>query len=381
MPKPPGERPTPHRGRRLLTTVCVALALLAPATFTTVQYWNSTASEATFTVAEQRGVAYLRPLTALIAVLADNQSAAVAGHTVKTDEVRRAMSMVARADETDGRSLRVHDTWVNLQSDLSILLGSPPSGLAAFSAYSAVVDQALFLAARVGDTSNLILDPALDAYYLMDAALLRLPKIMVESGRMSDLNLMRLGGGNADLSRVLVARDHVSGDSTALQSGLSKSFGFTASPTFGPDLLSKVDAFRAAVGALAPSTALISQPLPTDQNAVSSGRTVLLQASMQLDIAVLEQLNGLLQVRLDAQQGGVRQVVRWWVVGLLAALCAALSALLGLGRGIRQAVNRTGIRRHRRASAAPEVLRGTRPGTGEDGAGRPRRKEGLGASR
>src|SRR5205807_8698769 len=43
------------------------------------------------------------------------------------------------------------------------------------------------LIAHVGDTSNLILDPDLDSYYLMDATLLKLPEVedlLVQAGRL-----------------------------------------------------------------------------------------------------------------------------------------------------------------------------------------------------
>jgi phosphoserine phosphatase RsbU/P len=43
--------------------------------------------------------------------------------------------------------------------------------------YEAIINDIKNLRAQVGDTSNLILDPDLDTYYLMDATLIRLPDL------------------------------------------------------------------------------------------------------------------------------------------------------------------------------------------------------------
>ena len=45
-----------------------------------------------------------------------------------------------------------------------------------FAQHTALIDRLLTLMAHVGDRSNLILDPSLDSYYLMDALVIRLPQ-------------------------------------------------------------------------------------------------------------------------------------------------------------------------------------------------------------
>ena len=56
-----------------------------------------------------------------------------------------------------------------------------------FTLHQALAADLLALIAHVGDKSNLILDPALDSYYLMDSTLIRLPALTEEIGQIREL--------------------------------------------------------------------------------------------------------------------------------------------------------------------------------------------------
>ncbi len=58
----------------------------------------------------------------------------------------------------------------------------------AFKRYSDVVSKELDLIVKIGDESNLILDPELDSFYLMDAGINKLPTIMEYLGKMRGLS-------------------------------------------------------------------------------------------------------------------------------------------------------------------------------------------------
>ncbi len=58
------------------------------------------------------------------------------------------------------------------------------------------------LIVRVGDTSNLILDPDLDTYYTMDVVLLRLPELVNRSARVLALAAATATGGQRDIKAV-----------------------------------------------------------------------------------------------------------------------------------------------------------------------------------
>lgn len=53
---------------------------------------------------------------------------------------------------------------------------------------SATIDDLISLMLHVGDTSNLITDPVLDSYYLMDAVVTKLPATIANSAKARDLN-------------------------------------------------------------------------------------------------------------------------------------------------------------------------------------------------
>src|SRR5262245_34798492 len=81
--------------------------------------------------------------------------------------IEAATRAVDQLDETTGRRLGVSDQWQMLRRRL--LHPSVEPG--------ALVLETRRLIAHVGDTSNMVLDPDLDSYYLTDAVVTRLPAL------------------------------------------------------------------------------------------------------------------------------------------------------------------------------------------------------------
>ncbi|MFK4103165.1 hypothetical protein ACI2L1_24375 [Streptomyces sp. NPDC019531] len=320
----------PSRGLRLFAVLCVVLGLVMPLAYTTVQFGQASSSDLEVVKAERRGVVYLRPMTRLIAAIADSQSVAVAGRRPDPQVLTRAAAAVAQADRAVGGSLRVHDSWVDLRSRLVALAATRHTGRSAYRAYSEAMDVALFLMLRVGDTSQLILDPQIDSYYLMDAGMLRLPSAIADSGRMTDLEVLRGQGPGKDfpLARVLVARDRVSAAASAVEAGLAKSFGSSASSSLGQGLLGKIDAFHTALEPLAPRSPLVDQPLPPRPDLMEGHRSEFARTALELDTAVLEELDRLLATRERTIEQN-RFVV---LMVLVAGLALAVVALAWTGR-------------------------------------------------
>ncbi|TVZ90400.1 hypothetical protein [Streptomyces sp. BK340] len=316
--------------------------------YITAQFWDVTSRDLEFVQAERQGVVYLRPMSELVAALADAQSVAVAGRRPDTGEINRVVKELTQADRTVGESLRVHDSWTALQTKIDQLQATPQVGKSAYSTYSETIDVALILMLRIGDTSNLILDPEIDSYYLMDAGMLRLPALIADSGRMLDLEVLRNQGTGKDLplARVLVARDRVSTAASAVEAGLAKSFGASASGTIGKGFLDKIDAFQAAVEPLAPSTPLVEQPLPPSVELMRSDRSQLSQTALQLDTSTLNALDHLLGARqqdTEENRQGVALVLI--ICALLAGAAMWLRKGTRLFRGKPRPPGRTGGRR------------------------------------
>jgi hypothetical protein len=137
---------------------------------------------------ELNGTAYLRPLRKLLEHALINKqlsndflsgnpglSTALLDNQARIDEYLRATGAVDQqfgADLNTTTQLRELETsWGEIKSQLS-----SSSVHASEELHAKLIADTRALMSQVGDTSNLILDPDLDSYYIMDAVLLKLPE-------------------------------------------------------------------------------------------------------------------------------------------------------------------------------------------------------------
>jgi hypothetical protein len=316
----------PGRGStRVATAVAVAVAVLLPLAVLFAQVWSSTSATRSFTADERRGVAYLEPLTRLLSATTEAQSAAVRGRTVDAASVRSAVAAVDQVDARLGRQLRTTDRWTDVrqlvQQRLTVRTWTAPT---AYTQYSDVNTKLLELTRTVGDNSRLVLDPAIDAYYVMNASLLRVPEILVDSGRYTDLSvLFPNGGGDATRAQLAAARNRIAADETDLSAGLLKAFAQTDSSTLGPGLTRPLDDFRTAVDAVAPSASLLAPAPERSVPDLIANQDALQQATLSLQDASLEQLDDLLADRAGGQTRNQVVAVLAAVIGILVAAVLA----------------------------------------------------------
>lgn len=316
---------------RAVVAVVAALAVLAPAAYLFSQVWTSNTETVRFNAAERRGVAYLGPLTQLLSAVTEAQSDAVREDPVDAAAVRRALAAVDRVDGRLGGQLRTTERWTAIrQTVVDRTSRGWPDPEAAYQQYSDLVTTLIELTRKVGDVSNLILDPRLDAYYVMNATLLRIPAIIVDSGRYADLAV--LGNGSTDPevpARLTAARNRIAGDAQDLADGLVKAFGATASGTLGPGLTSQLDDFRTAVDAVAPSTSLLAPTPQRTPSALAADQDELQAAAIALQQAGLTELDRLLEPRESAAaRTRVLAVVAVALVALVVLVAAVLVVLL-----------------------------------------------------
>src|SRR5689334_9393861 len=162
-------------GTRALVRLVVLTVVVTLFTIVLTQLWAATRQDLSVADAERQGVAYLRPLVHLTSELTDAQSVAVHNGQPAAARLSSAVAAVDAADRAYGGALGAHQRWTDLRARVTTVTAQHPTGDAAYDAYSEVVTLTVDLGRKVGDTSNLILDPNLDSYYLMDTALLRLP--------------------------------------------------------------------------------------------------------------------------------------------------------------------------------------------------------------
>lgn len=283
--------------------------------------------------AEQDGAAMLHPMTSVLGELVAAQSAAVRGEAVNAGAVRSALAAVATEDTEHGVELGTHERLVDLTRKVETALSQPATGRAAFDTYAALVTLASDLMKQIGDRSNLIHDPDLDSYYLMDAAIIRLPEAVTLAGRASDL--VALADGNTlvgeDAIRAAVARFGVSDAAEQLSSGLTLSVASTDRTVLGGNIADTLDKFKDAAAAFAPPTMLAELSSTVDAATLATNARRVSAAATPLAHRLLFELQELLRARSDRLASQLRfTLVATGVVGLVGLFLLYLLASSGM---------------------------------------------------
>jgi hypothetical protein len=310
--------------RQIAISALAVLALLVPVGFLSAQVWSSTGEALSFNTSERRGAEYVRPLTELLSVTTDAQSEAVGGRPVDVAALQSAVAAVDEVDRRYGDELGTLERWTAIKQGVGDLTSrSWPVPSAAFAQYSDLVTQMIELTRKVGDESRLILDPELDGYYLTNAAMLRIPDILVDSGRY--LDLVVLAGSPSDdrvkLAQLTTARNRVASNAADLGEGLVKALSSTRSDTLGAGLTRPLDEFRTAVDTVAPSNSLLAPASEGSPGELRTDQDELQRSSLALQRAALSELGSLLETR----RGGVERT------RLLALLVVVLALLVVAG--------------------------------------------------
>ncbi len=126
-------------------------------------------------------------------------------------------------------------------------------GLARRNGAPAIVDAARALITRIGDGSNLILDPDLDSFYVMDAVAVRLPDVLQQAGSLAALAI-ELRGKPAltpgDAARFLIEQGKLRASAEGLQASLKAAFKANAGGAVQGALAAPAAAMAAAFEAL-----------------------------------------------------------------------------------------------------------------------------------
>jgi diguanylate cyclase (GGDEF)-like protein len=189
----------------------VGLVLLVPLGLVANAYVSLQRAQIAFSAKERDGVAYLQPLIGLAGLVIQARHEAVggpgAGLVAPTAGRTAALGGdLARLDHVDARlgpALAVSGDWRAARR--LVLAAQRTGGRAAvrYRAYNTAVDALLGLVVRVGDESNLTLDPDLDTYYLMDTLQFRLPVLLDTAGRSADRAVLAAAAGGQDRAALI----------------------------------------------------------------------------------------------------------------------------------------------------------------------------------
>jgi methyl-accepting chemotaxis protein len=192
-----------------------------------------------FTAHERMGVVYVRSLKPLLEKVAQHRgqvNAYLTGDRAMENSfpqtrqaIDAAFDALVSADRSLGATLKtgskvesLRGKWESIQANA--LKWDAPT---AFQEHTALIQATLNLIAHVAETSELILDPALDSYYLMDAMTTRLPSAIEALGQTRGFGAGAISRNNWDaetLIRLHTLRNTFADAEKAWSTGLRASF-------------------------------------------------------------------------------------------------------------------------------------------------------------
>jgi methyl-accepting chemotaxis protein len=185
----------------------ICLMFMVPVGWLTYNFYVTSNAEIAFTELEVKGAAYAKdifPLMDLAQQLRRDATAAALGNAPATlTEVRaklkEAQTKLEATDKQLGADVGSSAAYAAVKAAFVAAESTKAAG-DVFKAHTAHIEAIKGLIGAVADGSNLSLDPDIDSYYVMDAALFRMPDVLEESGKLRGLGLaaMRAGSISAD---------------------------------------------------------------------------------------------------------------------------------------------------------------------------------------
>jgi diguanylate cyclase (GGDEF)-like protein len=182
------------------------------------------------------------------------------------------------------------------------------------------------LIVAIGDQSNLILDPDLDTYYLMDALVMRTPDIIALTGELS--NEAKVPAALAPRPAVTAASAKLLSALDALEQSLNRSFINIQDPILAHQL--PMDS-----GIFSVSTRIATQRLSTETSVVeiTELQSAIIGSAVQLWSTKATQLETLLQNRIDRFR-------EWLVYALTLSALTTLAAIILAVKVLRRLLHR-----------------------------------------
>ncbi|WP_421658757.1 response regulator [Leptothermofonsia sp. ETS-13] len=297
-----------------------------------------------FAAKEQMGVRFNSSLRHLLEDIIEHQRLTLAVQThsnskpqllSKQAEIDARIAQIESLEEELGTPLQAHRIWSNLVSHWKQLKEEVPafSRGTALQLHFILVNDLLELIAHVGDTSNLILDPDLDTYYLMNAAVNQLPVLIESSAQARELSLETTQQGALELEEQV----QLIGLSNVLESSLkSLTRGREVAFNFNPQLEAELASAYQEVSTSSKNYYQIVRKIGTQSGFVKPSEVALLAdraiaKQFQLYDAVSPVLDRLLQVRIDklTQKSGQVRIfglfVLLSVIGVFSAFARSLT--------------------------------------------------------
>jgi len=319
----------------------ISVLLIIPLGTVMYAYITDANSQIDFTRSELDGTRYLRPVFTLMADVLQARSAAREPHAAGLPAAQKTISgelaALEAVDADLGDSMKTTDTFAAAQKSVQALQTGTPDD----SAFGAAVTDLEGLIAQVGDASNLILDPALDSYYVMDTVVVELPSAEDTSSQMRVLlqdiaARQSLTADDKASLRVLAGstQDHVD--------AMTRGVGVASANTSDATLKGTLAAPSAAVGAATQSFLAAASTALDNPTAGIDSASKAISAQFALQTQATDALDRLLQARIDDYLGRTQRVellagaalalVLYLYAGFYLSVAAAAGALARAAR-------------------------------------------------
>ena len=308
----------------------IGVVMAVPQVWVVIAYVGVQNSGISFANSERVGVTYLAPATTLLTDLVGARSAAVkvASHDAPAASLGSAIARVRsgiagiQAVKGAGAQLKLNGQWSRLRSQIEAVLAAPVGSAAhELSAYNALTAGVESLMAADGNNSQMILDPANDTYYLMDAVLNRVPLEIDLAGQAADLQRVLAASGPMTLARRLQL-DALKGTiATTLANSdpdYASAFANTHDASVRPALRAPLASFDRSMAAVtaALSAAINRVPAPAVASRLAGGA---LTSGANLSRRTMPVMDRLLQTRIG---GFSSAATRTELIALIAGLLA-----------------------------------------------------------
>ena len=318
----------------------ISLVFLLPIVVLIVLFVNESSDGITFAEKEQKGAAYLMPLKGLVANTQQHRGmmAALLGGDAsfasKAEEKRKqiedASKLVDEADSRYGQELDTSTQWKAIKDEWKGLLGkvNTLTPKESFAAHTILLGKLIGLMTQISESSNLMLDPELDTYFIGDMLVNRLPVMSETLGQARALGSGIAAHGTASSDE----RVHLS----VLQDNMQESFmavqhGIEMASKVNPETKNKVSAdLERLQGALTSFIGTMGGEIINAEKITIAPKEYFAQATevigqvFKFYDGLEPELNGLLQKRIDKFKA--KRVMYLSFVGLILLLAFYLYA-------------------------------------------------------
>jgi methyl-accepting chemotaxis protein len=337
----------------------IGLVLMVPALIAGKAYLDQQGAQIDFSAKERTGMEYVQPANSLLLRLVDARSAAVrrAAGTAEADAelatavdgVRDALEKLVAADAEVGAQLATTKDTRALKALIErAAAGKPRAPRAAFELWSEPVTATAGLVVTAGNNSNLILDPDLDSFYLMDAAILKIPTLADAVGQVADLETILAAEGldaNSAVDtriEIAVAKGIVDTNAAGAESGYKTSFEETSDSELEPALDGPIAGMKKTAAGVSEQGAAAVKGTPDTEAGAAAGRAAV-EAIRKLEQVNSPQLDKLLATRIDGFESDASRIKLIAAVAVLLALWLFVGFYRSVVSTIRVIVERLGL--------------------------------------